>query len=282
MAKKILIVDDEPDILRLLDRALTMRDLDVLTTGSALEALLLLQDNPVSMLITDVRMPGMDGLDLISQVREINPDIPIVVISGYGDFTTAVEALERGAFYFINKPFNMQTIHEVVLKGLRLPTPESRGGAVIPYARHNMEFYVPLQAEYIEGINRLVCDAMLNMEYQRRLATTITPFIIDELFLRCIENLREREEGVKARLNVEIASEKVSIMLECPTRPFVDESYPPAFEELDFAKDQLVGMIMVRYFADELRYGDNGAVVTAALNKNRKPHPLAQGRERAR
>jgi DNA-binding NtrC family response regulator len=111
MAEKILIVDDESDMLELLQRIIEDKTpYQVLTTPDPREVPRLLEENPVDLIITDLRMPGMNGLELMEMVRRKDDQLPVIILTAYGTIESAVEAMQKGAFSFITKPFNKEEI----------------------------------------------------------------------------------------------------------------------------------------------------------------------------
>ncbi|HAO99911.1 MAG TPA: hypothetical protein DCQ83_07690, partial [Fibrobacteres bacterium] len=114
MQKKLLIVDDEQSILDSLTRALNGQGYELLTSPDPLKALELVKTETPPVVITDLKMPGMDGLALLEQIKSVNPHIQVVVITGHGSIDEAVSAMKKGAYDFIPKPFNRQEITAVV------------------------------------------------------------------------------------------------------------------------------------------------------------------------
>jgi len=111
MAEKILIVDDELDMLDLLE--MIIRDktpYQVVTTNNPLEVSSLLTDRSFDLLITDLRMPAMGGLELIREVKISHPYLPVIVITAYGSSESAEEAIAAGAYDYITKPFRKDHI----------------------------------------------------------------------------------------------------------------------------------------------------------------------------
>ena len=107
---KILIVDDEEKIRKLLAYALRKQDLDVTSAGSGQEALALMVEKNIDILVTDVRMPEMDGLELARRVRKQNPNVQIIIISAHSDIDSALEALKVGAVDFLRKPVDPKVL----------------------------------------------------------------------------------------------------------------------------------------------------------------------------
>ncbi|MFR0875596.1 MAG: sigma-54-dependent transcriptional regulator [Bilophila wadsworthia] len=103
---RVLLVDDEPGIRHVLGALIRDFGYDVHTAESAREALEAFTANPFPIVVTDIRMPGMDGLALLERVRNQNPDTQVVMITGHGDMDNAVECLRLGAADFIAKPVN--------------------------------------------------------------------------------------------------------------------------------------------------------------------------------
>ncbi|TMC91178.1 MAG: response regulator [Chloroflexi bacterium] len=104
----ILIVDDDPALLQALPLVLNLRldGIEVHTTDSALEALKLIREYNYDAVVSDIKMPGMDGLELLEKIGEVRPDIPTLLITGHGEHDLAVRALRGGAYDFIQKPID--------------------------------------------------------------------------------------------------------------------------------------------------------------------------------
>lgn len=112
---KLLIVDDDEVFRRHLSKALARRGYEVDSVSEGNEALRFVADKPFDVAIVDMRMPGMDGLKLISELSRVQPSIASVVLTGYGSISNAVEAVRIGAFDYLTKPCKIEKI-EVVLR----------------------------------------------------------------------------------------------------------------------------------------------------------------------
>jgi len=118
---KLLIVDDEALIRKALGRVLRAEPVEVLEAENAAEALKLLVTEPVALVITDYRMPGMDGLDFLRLVRERCPDTIRIMLTGHGDMSTAIQAINQGdVFRFFTKPWDQEELLHSVQKALKL------------------------------------------------------------------------------------------------------------------------------------------------------------------
>ncbi len=127
----ILIVDDEEAVCWALKKALTAEGHRVAVAASAEEAFVQAEKQPPDAIILDVRLPGLDGLSALSRLRTLSDDAPVIVVTAFGNLSTAVRAVEGGAFDYLAKPFDLQQALETVARALQrrglqqaAPTPE--------------------------------------------------------------------------------------------------------------------------------------------------------------
>jgi len=112
--KRILVVDDDDHLRMEMKETLLSCDYEVETAESGSQALEILKEQSFGLVITDLMMPGIKGTELLEQAKEAYPDIGFIVISAYGTIDTAVEAMKKGSFDFITKPFSISQIESRV------------------------------------------------------------------------------------------------------------------------------------------------------------------------
>ena len=115
---RVLVVDDEPGMCHILNRLLTREGYAIQTAGTGAEALPLQEEHRFDCALVDLRMPGMDGLELLQRLRETDTDIEVVVMTAFATVETAVEAMSLGARSYIRKPFNNDEVLLVVRNAL--------------------------------------------------------------------------------------------------------------------------------------------------------------------
>ena len=116
---KLVVADDEERVCRLIVALGNWEELGIKVVGTAangIQALELIRKEKTDILITDIRMPGLNGLELIEKVREISPDIKIMIISGYANFEYAQNALKQGVSDYLLKPINKDALNESLTK----------------------------------------------------------------------------------------------------------------------------------------------------------------------
>jgi FixJ family two-component response regulator len=116
ISKPILIVDDEKNIRLTLSLALEALGVEVDSAEEGEEALAKLKEKEFGLILLDLHMPGVDGMEVLRQVREIRPDIRVVIITAYGTVELAVEAMRLGAVDFVQKPFVPEEIRKMVIR----------------------------------------------------------------------------------------------------------------------------------------------------------------------
>ena len=119
-AQTVLIVDDEPDIRQLLDITLSRMGLQTRSAADLSEARALLDNNHMDLCLTDMKLPDGNGISLVEYIQNNYPDMPVALITAYGNVETAITALKAGAFDFISKPIELERLRSLVSNALRL------------------------------------------------------------------------------------------------------------------------------------------------------------------
>ncbi len=123
MTAKLLLVDDDPDMLKLLSMRLSAAGYHVTTVGSAEDALAQLAAFRPQLVVSDVQLPGIDGLALFDAIRTRHPALPVILLTAHGTIPDAVEATSRGVFTYLTKPFDGKALLEKITQALALGAP---------------------------------------------------------------------------------------------------------------------------------------------------------------
>ncbi|MCY1335009.1 C4-dicarboxylate transport transcriptional regulatory protein DctD [compost metagenome] len=115
---RVLVVEDDPHILLGCQQALSLEDIESDGVGSAEEALKRVDGDFPGIVVSDIRLPGMDGLQLLARLKEKDPSLPVVLITGHGDIAMAVQAMRDGAYDFMEKPFSPERLVDVARRAL--------------------------------------------------------------------------------------------------------------------------------------------------------------------
>jgi DNA-binding NtrC family response regulator len=124
MTPRVLIVDDEPRMAEVAAMALRRAGYECVTCNRAAEALRVLENGDVDVVVTDWKMPEMDGFGLLREVRGRRPKLPVILMTAYGDVPSAVAAMREGAFHYVTKPFDNDELRGLVGRAIELTTLE--------------------------------------------------------------------------------------------------------------------------------------------------------------
>lgn len=122
---RILIVDDDPYFLRVLSRILSGENFQVKTAEGAAQAAEVLKENSFDVVISDLRLPDGDGLSILQQVRKGGREVPVVILTAYGEVDSYLEAMNAGVTEYLNKPVKSEELIAVVRNCLQARAPSS-------------------------------------------------------------------------------------------------------------------------------------------------------------
>jgi FixJ family two-component response regulator len=163
----IFLVDDEPGVLTAAGRTLEQFGAKVSTFTMATDCLGELRTQPCDLLITDVMMPEMDGIELLSKARRIVPSLPVLVITGYGDIAMAVRAMRAGASDFIEKPLDRKHLLACVESILDESPPVDRDAYKLLTKSEIKVLHLILDGNSNKGIAQMLCRSVRTVEDHR-------------------------------------------------------------------------------------------------------------------
>ena len=151
----ILIVDDEPNIIEVLEIVMSDEGMDVLKCNSGKEALALLREKDVDVVISDIQMPDFTGVELLREAQQITPETVFIMITAFASTETAIEALQHGAYDYITKPFRMDDLRAVVRNALQKRRSLKAPALLVQpndlEARQGQKLFQALQGSHVVG-----------------------------------------------------------------------------------------------------------------------------------
>ncbi len=116
---KILVVDDELNMRMVLKAMLKKEGYEVTTAADGIEALVILGREKIAVVATDLKMPRLDGMGLLERIQKEDPSLPVIMMTAYGTVANAVDALKKGAFDYLTKPFEQDELKMIILKAVK-------------------------------------------------------------------------------------------------------------------------------------------------------------------
>jgi len=207
MDARLLIVDDEEIALRNLQHVMEKEGYQVAATQSGAAAVALLEEQGFDVVLTDLRMEGVDGMDVLKKSRELQPEAEVIFITGYATAESAVQALKHGAFYYIAKPFRLDEVRKVVAEALEK----------VCLRRENDELRREVE-HYRDGDGIVTQDVEMQrlLDMARQIAPTDCSVLITgesgtgkELFAKYLHRQSTRADGPYTAINCGAFSEQL-------------------------------------------------------------------------
>ena len=204
---KILIIDDEEVALKNLEHVMAKEGYSIVSTQNSTKALKLLNDNSFDVVLTDLKMEKVDGMQILARSRELHPDTEVIMITGYATLESAVEAMKHGAFYYIAKPFKLDEVRKVVKEAVEK----------VSLKKENKELRI--QLENFQGKVKIITqDSMVQalLDTASQIAPTDCNVLISgesgtgkELFAKYVHFKSKRFEGPFFAINCGALSEEL-------------------------------------------------------------------------
>ena len=196
---KVLAVDDEPDLLDLLVKRLNRKGFKATGVSSAEEALPLLKRDVYDVAIYDIRMEKMDGLELLTKTKHIQPEIEVIMLTGHGTIDTAIDAMKRGAYDYLTKPYQLKELEAIIYKADEKKSliVQNKGMKQLIQLQ-DRQFTIVGESEHLKKV----------IELTRRVADSDIPIAIEgesgtgkELFAKALHYWSERREQPFVAIN---------------------------------------------------------------------------------
>ncbi|TMP85405.1 nitrogen regulation protein NR(I) [Pseudoalteromonas ruthenica] len=158
--KSVWLVDDDASIRFVLQKALSRAGYEVESFANAHDVLSALEFSKPAVLLSDVRMPGMDGMRLLEQISEDNPNLPVIIMTAHSDLDSAVQAFQKGAFEYLAKPFDLEEAVSVVERAMRAHSQKKAKKANNEQKRSVIIGEAPAMQEVFRAIGKLSASSM--------------------------------------------------------------------------------------------------------------------------
>ena len=226
--RRILVVDDEPQITRVLRTSLTSQGYDIRVANNGETALEILKDWTADLVITDLAMPVMDGVELCRRVRA-KSEVPIIVLSVRGEERTKVQALDAGADDYVTKPFGINELLARVRASLRRsPSSEEEEGGLIDAG----DFHIDLDTHSVSVRGREVHPTPKEFELLVYLARRPEKVVAHRVLLRAVWGPNSTEQPEYLRVFIGQLRKKIELEASSPrylyTEPWIGYRFDPA------------------------------------------------------
>lgn len=259
---RILVADDEEVMLEVLQRFLGAKGYQVLTARDGREALEVFHSQACDLIITDMRMPHLDGLQLLGAVKEVNPRMPVIFISGYGDAETVVAALKTGAENFLAKPLDLEQLLRVVKQTLFLACIRPRHREVLPHMRQSTYLVAPSRAEHIRELIYQSALSAVAVGFAERDLDNGLKLALAEALTNAMEHGNGWDPDKKVILEAEVSPQEFKVTVTDQGSGFNYRSLGNPTRSEQLLAERGRGVFIMHAVMDEVLYNSQGTQVT--------------------
>jgi CheY-like chemotaxis protein/anti-sigma regulatory factor (Ser/Thr protein kinase) len=267
---RILVVDDEKDVRDTLSEMIESLGYGVAVAENGVKALDRVRTERIDLVITDLSMPEMSGLDLIVEAKRVSPNIPIAVISAYGNVENTTYALTRGAFSFIAKPFKMSQIKDMIRKGKQLRELSLGTYALMDWVHSETDMTFPSQEDLFPSAILFVLKECQwrGIEDDARLENIA--ICMEELLSNALIHGNRKNKDKQITMRMSFDAERFVLAVKDEGDGFDGTTYLEKIRNNQTAIPEKRGLFIADLLVDELRFNEKGNKVTAVIyRKNR-------------
>ena len=258
----VLVVDDDEDVRNTLSAILKELRLTPVAVSDGVEGMKVINSQKIDLIITDLKMPKMDGFEFIQNARQVNANIPIAVISGFAEGKNVVEALSRGAYNFITKPFTIREIENVIKRGLRLREFSLGTHRLTQGIKNVTEIELPNFTHLLPSAALYIVRECQWRGIEDENILSNMSICIDELLNNALVHGNDMDELKKIKIKLVFDQKEFSLSIEDEGQGFDYKKILSAFAGKDPGLPTKRGLFIVHYLMDELSFNEKGNIVT--------------------
>ena len=273
--RRILVADDEDLVRDLLHRYLDKLGYEVVLAEDGVQALALYQQQPVDLVLSDVRMPHLDGLKLLVALKDLNPRLPVVLISGHGEVETVVKALKAGADNFLAKPLRMDSLARVVEQSLSVAWSAPHGLSKGMNVRQTTRISAPSHKEMVREVVQVVAQSAVSTGYAQYDLDNNLKLALVEAVTNAMEHGNRWDDKLMVVVQAETTAELLQVSIADQGPGFDVRALPDPTCEDHLVCERGRGVFLMRAIMDQVSYSTSGNCVTLAKWRRQKPAPDA-------
>lgn len=260
--QKVLLVDDENSILTLFGEVLEREGYGVTLAESGEKGIEKFKADAFDVVISDLYMPGISGIDFLEEVRRLDNRIPFIIITGYGSVETTIDALKKGAFDYITKPINMDEISPILKKAVNLRRETVYSESLSHLIENRFKVCIPGRIEFVETVLSEVEKISRVVGYKGERFYMNIKNAIYEGALNAIIHGNKMDKNKKICIDAVITGARLEINIADEGIGFDPHQYLKATEYGSFSVTKGKGIFLIRSVMDEISYNKTGNKLT--------------------
>ena len=259
---RLLVVDDEWTVAEFLSHYLSQRGYEVTVASNGRDAWKCFQKQSFDLVLSDLRMPNFDGLQLLNAVKQANPRVPVVLISGYGDVETVVKALKGGAENFLSKPLNLKVLQKVVEQSLNIACIRPGGSQIQGEIQQTTNIQTQTHSDYLADIAYQISLSAVAVGFSQYDLDNNLKMALVEALTNAMEHGNQWEESKLVRVQARLSRSTFEVTIEDEGPGFDHANQLDPTVEENLLSERGRGIFLLRAIMDEVRFNETGNTVT--------------------
>lgn len=264
----ILVVDDEENIRNVLEAVFTSKGYGVVKAANGFEGIKAVEGGGVDLAVIDIKMPGMDGMELLSRIKDHSAQFPVIVMTGFADVETTAKALKAGASDFLAKPFGAQEVYHSVSRLLETRKVHDENRKILPFFTFTMDASIPSLTDHINGVIHYMTGHLKDIELCDSSQLSNLVIALYEAIVNGMRHGNGNNPAKKVRVRAEINFNEARFIIADEGEGFAMDDIANPTDPKNLYKSSGRGIYLMKHFMDEVIFNDQGNEVT--LVKRRK------------
>ncbi len=252
-APHLLVVEDDDLMRDVLSRFLEMKGYQVSLRKDGKSALASFRDGSFDLVLSDVAMPGMDGMQLLKAVKDHNPRVPVILISGHGDVDMVVRALKAGAENFLAKPLSMERLARVVEQALELSFSHPEKRHPFPSFRQLSQLSVPSRHEYIHEVVFQIARSAVAVGFARHDLNNNLKLALVEALTNAMEHGNHWDSNLRVEVEARVSRDILEVLVRDQGKGFDPGALPDPTSPEQLLCERGRGIFLMRSILDQVK-----------------------------
>ena len=265
--RRILLVDDDKEVNEGVNKFLTTRGYVVMSAYDGQAGLKAFQGGFFDLVLSGLRLPEIDGMQLLKAIKSINPRVPIIIISGEGDVATVVDSLKHGAENFLTKPLQMDTLNKIIEQALTISYQKLGTSFLVCKAQQTTYIQCPSQPEAISEIVFFIAQSSVIINFAEYDLDNNIKLALVEAITNSMEHGNGWDETKMVSMQIDVSPQQLKVIISDCGEGFDHNSPPDPTDPENLLLERGRGIFLIKAIMDEVIYNSKGNEITIIKNK---------------
>jgi serine/threonine-protein kinase RsbW len=258
---RLLLIDNNLERIKQIRELLEQKEFEVLIASDGNAAINLLRSRPFDLILTNILLKDMDGVEIVTAVREIDRDLPVIIMSSSSHANKAIKALYAGAHHFVREPIEIEELVQTIEKLLCYRQEHHAYKKVYPYLVQNVSFQIPADYSYMGGVIQYLNDILIKLGIQEDDDIQVKVSLLESI-TNAIEHGNHGNANKNVEITAQITAEKAIFTIKDQGKGFDPQNLPDPTEPENIIKARGRGIFMIQNLMDEVHFNGQGNVIT--------------------